>query len=542
MPLDPIVLQRRLREAGRIRIGVKVPATKRDGTPTTRPGKISTFRFTARDETVIKLAAELYGGEPKPWTDEGPQWEVVTPAKAIEVVLPPPDIAFSQWLELWSGGGCQRRCTGTREVLTDGPCICDTEDRERQCKPHTRLSVMLPDLENVGLWRIDTLGWNAAAEIQGAIELAGMFAARGAYLPARLLVEVREQRTPGEPVRKFAVPVLDLGVSMRRVAALNAANVETAGALEAGPPAAVALPAPEAPSFQPVPDEAQQHEPAPEIADAVKNVGQGPKAERANAAEPLPPTGLTPRTSEAAAPPAGPDDVTEDPEGGDDDAEVVATPTPTSPEQTEAVAPDPPDTAVAEATGAAGADDDPEAKARARNVGMWCRDAGMDDDTRHDFLRAFSKGRYDSAKLVPADDIAAIRAALVRYRRGDLTLESREVDGARQSRLLEPGFGWESTDPGAQHRAGGPAVVTDEDLAPPPAVEETTAGELPQDEADWLARIAEVPGTGKARLLNRARKFANDLKDPQPDTLNDLAPATTAKLDAWLRERENIQR
>ena len=50
----PIIdMQRRLAETGRIRIGQQVAATKRDGTPTTRPSKLETFRITSANEKAI---------------------------------------------------------------------------------------------------------------------------------------------------------------------------------------------------------------------------------------------------------------------------------------------------------------------------------------------------------------------------------------------------------------------------------------------------------------------------------------------------------
>ena len=64
----PIIdLQRRLREAGRIRIGEQVPTKDRDGNPTTRPGKLERFRFTSPDKASMLAIADLCGGEVRPW-------------------------------------------------------------------------------------------------------------------------------------------------------------------------------------------------------------------------------------------------------------------------------------------------------------------------------------------------------------------------------------------------------------------------------------------------------------------------------------------
>jgi hypothetical protein len=137
-------------------------------------------------------------------------------------------MAFSQWLETWSAGGCLRRCTGAvepepgwdrAEQITDGPCVCDLEGGERQCDYHTRLSVMLADLHGVGVWRLDSQGWNAAVELAGIVESITAAAGRGIMLPAVLHLEQRMANRPGEPVRRFAVPRLDTEVTPRQLLA-----------------------------------------------------------------------------------------------------------------------------------------------------------------------------------------------------------------------------------------------------------------------------------------------------------------------------------
>ncbi len=498
MPISPIVLQRRLREVGRIRIGEQREGTRQDGSTYTRPAKLDVFRFTSRDEKAIRAAAGLFGGTAEAWEHprDGAQWQVKTTTNAVDVVVPPPDVALSQWLELWSGGGCQRRCDGVREVLSDKACLCDTEDRDRACTPHTRLSVALPDLESFGLWRLDTQGWNAAAELPGATEIASVFADRGVrFLPARLLLETRsdlvEIKGKTQTVR-FAVPVLDLGVSFRQVAALSGG-----GTLELG-----AAPLPElqaGPGFTPVPaglPEAPRGDLHEQIATVGTTASDAPG--RKNAAEPIRPTGLKPRGVTAA-----PVEIVDVPDGTEDD-----TPPPEA---------------------------DETAKRRAQSVAIWCRDAGLDDTGRHRFLHAYSGGNYDSAKDVPADDVPGIRAAIVRLKRGELVLTERD-DG--RAVLVEKTLGWESTDPGAQHRRNGPLVVPDAALAPDPdpnAVAVDEAAETP----DWVALLDGARGVGEVKLLNRARKIAHDLKIPGAiETLDDLLdPALVTQLVAWLDER-----
>lgn len=205
MPL--IDIQRRMRELGRIRTGVQTPS----GNGRRRPAKLEHFRLTSPSRDLIEAAAALYGGEARPW--EG-QWEVVTEADAMDVVIPPGQ-SISQWYEMWSGGGCQRRCDGRTNVLTDTPCACPADPAERReaaaagaaCKPTTRLNVILPDIPDLGVWRLESHGYYAAAELSGTVDV---LESAGRLLPARLRLEQREVKRPGKPPNRFAVPILEL--------------------------------------------------------------------------------------------------------------------------------------------------------------------------------------------------------------------------------------------------------------------------------------------------------------------------------------------
>jgi hypothetical protein len=279
-------LQRRLREVGRIRIGqtVDTPNGKK------RPEKLGTFRLTSPDEAVIKAAAAQFGGEARTWgtSISEHQWEVITDTDRLEVVVPPTAMAFSQFYETWTGGGCVRRCDGQRELIADQACACDPENRE--CKPHTRLSVMLPDLPAVGLWRLDTSGYYAAEELAGSVDLALAFAERGTYLPAELRLEQREKRRPGEQVKRFAVPILDLKVSMR---ALGAGVTSTPAVIEA--------------PFTPVPVAELA---APPSSTVAEQLDVQPR-ERRGTQVPIPSTGVKPHAQpveEEPPPPPPPDD------------------------------------------------------------------------------------------------------------------------------------------------------------------------------------------------------------------------------------------
>jgi len=204
--LSVIGIQRRLREAGRIRIGAKVPVR---GGSKVRPSALGTFRLTSRQREPLDALAAHYGGDVHPWEGQEGQWEVITEADALDVLLPPPAMGWSQAYELWSGGQCRRRCDGEREVIGDTECLCDPEAPE--CQPHSRLSVLLARWPTAGLWRLETRGWHAAAELAGAVEIVEIVqrATGAALVPARLLLEQRTVRRDDQ-THHFAVPVLDV--------------------------------------------------------------------------------------------------------------------------------------------------------------------------------------------------------------------------------------------------------------------------------------------------------------------------------------------
>lgn len=221
MPINPIVLQRRHAELGRIRLGQKVPGKNRQGDDITRPGKLAEFRFTSPSERYIKDIATLYGGEARPWDNGGkPEWEVLTSAKSIPVIVIKGGL--SQWLETWSGGGCVHRCDGvTDHTDKDHLKPCNERDpKHRDAKPTTRLSVMLPELEAIGAWRMESHGWNAAAEIPAVAELAQYV---GEMVPAHLNLVERRTVKDGKTSR-FVVPLLDLQIGTGRLREIVAAK------------------------------------------------------------------------------------------------------------------------------------------------------------------------------------------------------------------------------------------------------------------------------------------------------------------------------
>lgn len=223
MPI--LTIQQRIREVGRIRIGDKGPKGE--------PRKLTTFRFTSFDKRAIEAAAVLYGGAVRACTDkdlEG-QFEVIT--NVSEITLMASNIDASQYMELWSGGGCQRRCDGQTELLSGKPCMCEAGAEE--CKPTTRLPVILPDLPGLGVWRLESKGWHAAVELIQSFELLRSLNGRREMAEGLLAVEERRSKKDGK-TRKFMVPVIRIASTPRELLALSQQqNAALPGAVPALP-------------------------------------------------------------------------------------------------------------------------------------------------------------------------------------------------------------------------------------------------------------------------------------------------------------------
>ncbi len=196
-----IGIQRRLVQVGRIRMGEKVGGTG-------RPTKLERWRLTSRDQQRLQAAAEAFGGKVRPWQQREGEFELYTETDALAVLLMPGQ-TLTQNYESWTGGGCTRRCDGETEQLTDGPCLCDPEARE--CKPISRLNVLLPAVPGIGCWRLDSTGYYAASELAGAVDLLELATSRGVLLPARLRIDQRSALRDGQTLR-FGVPTLDIDV------------------------------------------------------------------------------------------------------------------------------------------------------------------------------------------------------------------------------------------------------------------------------------------------------------------------------------------
>lgn len=278
MPI--ITLQRRQTEVGRIRIGELVDGTGRNGQAVKRPSKRSSFLFTTESEKLAGQIAELYEGVVEPWEPNGggpKQWKVDTKAKALAVIVPPNSV--SQWYELWSGGGCTRRCDGERNVLTDKPCLCPADPVDRAelaangkaCKPTTRINVMLAQAKGAGVWRLETHGFYAATELPAVAELLAM---GGGYIEGRLELQERSAKRPkargdGMETRRWMVPVLHIDATPQMILQGQARMAIGSGDERpaAGPQAVASRP--DQPALPAAPDSTRDDEFADEMGEAT---------------------------------------------------------------------------------------------------------------------------------------------------------------------------------------------------------------------------------------------------------------------------------
>lgn len=199
-----IGIQQRLVELGRIRTGEKGAKGE--------PKRLTKFRLTSASRPLLQEAAKLYGGTVRAWQgapDDG-YWELYTTADTINIVIPPMGRVYSLAYELWTGGTCNRRCDGEIEQISGSDCLCDPANRD--CSVTTRVQVMLPDLPGLGVWRVESHGYNAAAKLPSSLELLRALGS-GSFTPAilRLVAHSKRVRLPDGKVQthRWMEPEID---------------------------------------------------------------------------------------------------------------------------------------------------------------------------------------------------------------------------------------------------------------------------------------------------------------------------------------------
>lgn len=227
-----ITLQRQARELGRLRTGY----TDTSGTRP-RPVRSTTWIATSHSAEYCEAAAGIWGGTVEKWKPLGAgaeQFRVITETAAVDAILPPGD-PLAQYYEAWSRGGCARRCDGETEMLSDSSCLCVQDwgqdwhkvagPRDGACQMTTRLGVILPDMPDMGAWRVETHSYYSASEIAAAVDLLKGQLGTDAMVPVRLRIEPRTRVSQGK-TKQF--PVVTLGLRGATAGQVMAGQIPTA--------------------------------------------------------------------------------------------------------------------------------------------------------------------------------------------------------------------------------------------------------------------------------------------------------------------------
>lgn len=224
-----ITHQRQARELGRLRTGWSVPNPDPNKRP--RPVKSKTWVVTSHAEHYVQAAADAWGGDVETWQPQGngaPQYRVITKAEQIDALLPPGD-PLNQYNEMWTKGGCQRRCDGETEQIKRRPCLClaefgedwhllrqDQYRKDKVCAATSRLNVVLPDMPDVGVWRAETHSFYAANEWGGTVDMVLSGTGGKGLVPVTLRIEPRT-RVAGGQTKHFPVVVVEVrGITPRQ--------------------------------------------------------------------------------------------------------------------------------------------------------------------------------------------------------------------------------------------------------------------------------------------------------------------------------------
>lgn len=189
---DVVGLAPQFGRAGKIRAGEKVqlPGVDRKGNPKFRASALSKWRITTPYQDYLDQCATEYGGTVEAWHDDAAsppdQWELYTDTDTIDVIVPLAS-PLQVYYEKWHGSICEKRLDGRREVRT-GEVLNDQllsdDDAEvaawcarHEVTPTARFHVMLPHVQTLDLWVVETRGVNAIKTVRGEwikMQAAGM--------------------------------------------------------------------------------------------------------------------------------------------------------------------------------------------------------------------------------------------------------------------------------------------------------------------------------------------------------------------------------
>lgn len=229
----PRSIEQRPYVAGRLRNGIMAKVTRRDGSSYTAPTAVDFWMFTSPDRGLIEQVQAAYGGEITKWDEPKAnppnQWKLTTNTNRVTVFLPS-DAMETTW-EKWVGQTCERRCdmrncwfnvNGVRDLTS---CVCADEPEETQCKPKSRLTVMLPAANMAGVWRFDSNSYFFATEAPAMIDQIEMLMQMKRISIVDLVLTNRSGTAmiKGKKTKtNFVVPTIQIGHTPEQVLAGHA--------------------------------------------------------------------------------------------------------------------------------------------------------------------------------------------------------------------------------------------------------------------------------------------------------------------------------
>lgn len=203
MPILELQKMATLPTIGKIRLGYSEPGNNGGK----KPKKSDKWILTSPRRNLLEAAAEMYGGTVTEW---GEQFRLFTNVAEIRVYVTP--IEASQWLELWDGEECLRRCDSETCYISNPQggkrrptaCICEIEEH-RKCKPTSRYSFLIPELPELGIWLYESKGFHNAIEMPKMLDFVRV--AGQLVVEAFLAIEIRRKKVRGQ-IAKFPVAVV----------------------------------------------------------------------------------------------------------------------------------------------------------------------------------------------------------------------------------------------------------------------------------------------------------------------------------------------
>lgn len=123
--------------------------------------------------------------------------------------------------------------------MTRKPCVClaqygiDWHLRSPQqvCRPTSRINVMLPDLPDLGVWRLESKSYYAADAMAGGLDIVLQATEGRSMMPVRMWIE---QRTAVREGKTKQFPVVMVVPSLPKLRHALSGPLSTAAALDPG--------------------------------------------------------------------------------------------------------------------------------------------------------------------------------------------------------------------------------------------------------------------------------------------------------------------